>query len=84
MEEPKELCLIQTTHLVKLFLLVGGGIFKNTNISNLESKWIHITDGLPDNIPVSKITYDPNNKSIFYGTGESYTGADALGNGLWK
>ena len=64
---------------------VSGGIFKNTNISNLESKWIHITDGLPDNIPVSKITYDPNNKSVFYvGTGESYTGADALGNGLWK
>ena len=64
---------------------VSGGIFKNNNISSSDSKWIHITDGLPDNIPVSKITYDPNNKSIFYaGTGESYTGADALGNGLWK
>ena len=62
---------------------VSGGIFKNNNISSSDSKWIHITDGLPDNIPVSKITYDPNNKSIFYeGTGESYTGANSLGNGL--
>ena len=64
---------------------VSGGLFKNTNISNPESPWLHITKGIPDNIPVSNITYDPNNTSIFYvGTGESYTGADSLGNGLWK
>ena len=64
---------------------VSGGLFKNTNISNPESPWVHITKGIPDNIPVSNITYDPNNTNIFYvGTGESYTGADSLGNGLWK
>ena len=64
---------------------VSGGLFKNTNISNPESPWQHITKGIPDNIPVSNITYDPNNTNIFYvGTGESYTGADSLGNGLWK
>ena len=64
---------------------VSGGLFKNTNISNPESPWVHINKGIPDNIPVSNITYDPNNTNIFYvGTGESYTGADSLGNGLWK
>ena len=31
------------------------------------------------------LTYDPNNSNIFYvGTGEIYTGGDAIGNGLWK
>ena len=64
---------------------VSGGLFKNTNISQESSVWEHITKGIPDNIPVSSITYDPNDTKIFYvGTGESYTGAEALGNGLWK
>ena len=64
---------------------VSGGLFKNTNISNPNSTWEHITKGIPENIPVSSITFDPNNTNIFYvGTGESYTGAEALGNGLWK
>ena len=64
---------------------VSGGLFKNTNISSVNSEWIHITEGIPDNIPVSSIVYDPNDLKTFYvGTGESYTGAEALGNGLWK
>ena len=64
---------------------VSGGLFKNTNISNENSEWVHITSGIPDNIPVSSIVYDPNDLKTFYvGTGESYTGAEALGNGLWK
>ena len=63
---------------------VSGGLFKNTNISNADSVWEHI-GGIPENIPVSSIVYDPNDLNIFYvGTGESYTGAEALGNGLWK
>ena len=34
---------------------------------------------------MSSITYDPNDiKIIYVGTGESYTGAEAIGNGLWK
>ena len=64
---------------------VSGGLFKNTNISSVNSEWVHITAGIPDNIPVSSIVYDPNDLNTFYvGTGESYTGAEALGNGLWK
>jgi hypothetical protein len=64
---------------------VSGGLFKNTSISDQNSQWTHITDGIPSNIPVSSITYDPNNtKAIYVGTGESYTGAEAIGNGLWK
>ena len=64
---------------------VSGGLFKNSNISNVNSEWVHITSGIPDNIPVSSIVYDPNDLKTFYvGTGESYTGAEALGNGLWK
>ena len=64
---------------------VSGGLFKNTNISNgNSSEWIKI-QGVPENIPVSSIVYDPNDLKTFYvGTGESYTGAEALGNGLWK
>ena len=64
---------------------VSGGLFKNTNISDPNtSEWVHIK-GIPENIPVSSIVYDPNDLKTFYvGTGESYTGAEALGNGLWK
>ncbi len=62
---------------------VTGGLFKNTNISDPNSQWVKI-DGIPENIPVSSMAYDPNNKQIFYaGTGESYT-SDGPGNGVWK
>ena len=41
----------------------------------MNSEWVHITSGIPDNIPVSSIVFDPNDKKTFYvGTGESYTG----------
>ncbi len=64
---------------------ISGGIFKNTNISNLNSPWVLVDESLPQNLAVSSITYDPNDTKTFYvGTGESYTGGDALGNGLWK
>ena len=63
---------------------VTGGLFKNTNISNEDSQWQNITEGIPENISVTALAYDPNNKNIFYaGTGESYTRAGP-GNGLWK
>ena len=62
---------------------VTGGLFKNINISNTSSQWEKIS-GIPENIPVSAITYDPNNTQTFYvGTGESYT-SDGPGNGVWK
>ena len=51
--------------------------------SNPSSQWVKI-EGIPENIPVSAITYDPNNTEIFYvATGESYT-SDGPGNGVWK
>ncbi len=64
---------------------ISGGIFKNTSISNQNSPWVLVDETLPQNLAVSSITYDPNDTKTFYvGTGESYTGGDALGNGLWK
>ena len=63
---------------------VSGGLFVNDEIGNPSSSWRMIS-GIPKNLPVSSITYDPNNKQVFYaGTGESYTGGDAIGNGLWR
>ena len=63
---------------------VSGGLFKNTNISNPNSKWVNITQSIPENIAVMSMTYDPNNTQIFYAaTGESYARAGP-GNGLWK
>jgi photosystem II stability/assembly factor-like uncharacterized protein len=62
---------------------VSGGLWKNTNISNPDSKWVRV--GIPENMAVSSIAYDPNNTQIIYvGTGESYTNGDANGDGLWK
>jgi len=62
---------------------VSGGLYKNTNISDPNSLWTKI-DGIPENIPVTNIVYDPNNTNTFYvGTGESYAQRTA-GNGLWK
>ena len=64
---------------------ISGGIFKNKSISNQNSPWVLVDETLPQNLAVSSITYDPNDTKTFYvGTGESYTGGDALGNGLWK
>ena len=64
---------------------ISGGIFKNTSISSQNSPWVLVDETLPQNLAVSSITYDPNDTKTFYvGTGESYTGGDALGNGLWK
>ena len=63
---------------------VSGGLFVNEDISDADSEWKMI-EGIPKNLAVSSITYDPNDKKTFYvGTGEIYTRGDALGNGLWK
>ncbi len=63
---------------------VSGGIFVNENISDENSQW-QMVEGVPRNLPISVLTYDPNNPTTFYaGTGEHYTGGDAIGNGLWK
>ena len=63
---------------------VSGGIFVNNDIDDAESEW-KMVEGVPRNLPISVLTYDPNNPNIFYaGTGEIYTGGDSLGNGLWR
>lgn len=62
---------------------VSGGLWKNTKISDINSVWTYV--GISENLSVSSIAVDPNNSNIWYlGTGESYTGGDAVGNGLWK
>lgn len=65
---------------------VNGGLFKNSNISNENSQWIRM--GIPENLAVSTLTFDPNNTNVFYvGTGESYVGhsnGSANGDGIWK
>jgi len=62
---------------------VSGGLWINDDITNVNSEW-HIT-GLPHNLAVSSITYDPNNpQNMFVGTGESYTGGAVNGNGIWR
>ncbi len=62
---------------------VSGGLWKNTQISDVNSVWTYV--GISENLSISSIAIDPNNSNIWYvGTGESYTGGDAVGNGLWK
>jgi hypothetical protein len=62
---------------------VSGGLWKNTAISNANSQWTRIN--IPENLNVSCLTSDPNTPTTFYaGTGESYVGGDANGNGVWK
>ncbi|QCE40806.1 thrombospondin type 3 repeat-containing protein [Psychroserpens sp. NJDZ02] len=62
---------------------VSGGLWKNTNISNVNSSWIRVD--IAENLAVTCITYDPNNSNIFYlGTGESYVSGDVNGDGVWK
>ena len=62
---------------------VSGGLWKNTNISNSSSTWTRV-EGL-DNFSISCYAIDPNNSNIWYiGTGESYTGSQAVGNGIYK
>jgi len=62
---------------------VSGGLWVNNDITNSNSTWTEV--GIPKNLAVSSITYDPNNTSIFYvGTGESYVAGQVNGNGLWK
>ena len=62
---------------------VSGGLWKNTNISNVSSVWTQVS--ISENLNVSSISVDPINSNIFYiGTGESYVGGDVNGNGVWK
>ncbi|MEO8111749.1 MAG: Calx-beta domain-containing protein [Ginsengibacter sp.] len=64
---------------------VSGGIWKCSNLSNVNPAWVKVTDIL-DNIAVSCIVQDQANPAIMYfGTGEIWGNIDALrGLGIWK
>ncbi len=64
---------------------VSGGLWVNEDIdASGTSPWTEVT-GVPGNLAVSVIVQDPNHTNVMYaGTGESYTGADAFGNGVYK
>ena len=62
---------------------VSGGLWVNEDITNASSAWVEV--GIPQNLAISCITYDPNDTTTFYvGTGESYVSGDVNGNGVWK
>lgn len=62
---------------------VSGGLWVIDDITNAASTWTEV--GIPQNLAITCITYDPNDTDIFYvGTGESYVGGDVNGNGVWK
>ena len=62
---------------------VSGGLWVNNDITDVNSAWTRV--GIDENLSISCMTVDPNNSQIMYlGTGESYTGDDAVGNGVWK
>lgn len=62
---------------------VSGGLWVNNDITDENTSWTRV--GIDENLSISCMTVDPNNSQIMYiGTGESYTGDDAVGNGVWK
>lgn len=62
---------------------VSGGLWVNNDITDANASWTRV--GIDENLSISCMTVDPNNSQIMYvGTGESYTGDDAVGNGVWK
>lgn len=63
---------------------VSGGLYVNPDVTNLGSNW-ELVSGVPGNIAVSSMTFDPTNPQIMYlGTGEQYTQGAATGNGIYK
>ncbi len=62
---------------------VSGGLWVNNDITNSNSPWTNIE--VAENLAVSSITVDPNDSMTMYlGTGESYSGASGLANGIFK
>jgi hypothetical protein len=64
---------------------VGGGLWKNQDITSAYSSWAPVNDFFA-NIAVTSITYNPlNTQEMYFGTGEGYSNADAArGLGIWK
>jgi len=64
---------------------VGGGLWKTTDITQLNPNWTKLDDFF-SNIAISCIIQDPQNAQIMYfGTGEGRYNIDAIrGLGIWK
>jgi len=69
---------------------VTGGLWYNSNITDINSSWEPVDDFWPD-LSISSMAYDPNNTQVFYvGTGEAqtariiYRASSGVGNGIYK
>ncbi len=69
---------------------VTGGLWYNSNITDVNSSWEPVDDFWPD-LSISSMAYDPNNTQVFYvGTGEAqtariiYRASSGVGNGIYK
>lgn len=64
---------------------VGGGLWKTTDITQVEPNWQPINDFF-GNIAITSIAQDPfNTQNIYFSTGEGYGNSDAIrGLGVWK
>lgn len=63
---------------------VSGGLYYNDDVTDLGNTW-QLVSGVPGNIAVSSMTFDPTNPQIMYvGTGEQYTQGAANGNGIYR
>ena len=63
---------------------VSGGLWVIDDITNPNASWTLVT-GVPENIAVKEIIFDPNNTDVFYiASGESYVQGDVIGNGVYK
>ena len=78
--------LVDLNDATRNTIFVGGstgGIFKNTNIKDNNSKWTRINDWMP-NLSIGALAQDPNNPKVMYaGTGDC-DGGDTGGDGIFK
>jgi PKD repeat protein len=64
---------------------VGGGLWKTTNIQDVNPTWVSVNDFF-DNIAITTLAQNPlNPNEIYFGTGEGWFNVDAIrGMGIWK
>jgi PKD repeat protein len=64
---------------------VGGGLWKTTNIQDVNPAWVSVND-LFENLAVTTLAQNPlNTQEIYFGTGEGWFNVDAIrGMGIWK
>ncbi|WP_394993752.1 WD40/YVTN/BNR-like repeat-containing protein [Emticicia sp.] len=64
---------------------VAGGLWYNSNVSNINTNWTKVDD-FWENLAITSIAYDPTNTQRFYvGTGEGFGNLDqVLGGGMWR